>query len=142
MNRPSHPNAEDATDPVGTQRLDKWLWFARVVRTRTASAELVSRGKVQINGVKITKPGHVVKLDEVVTVILQEKLRLLRVAGFAERRGNAEAAATLFVDLTPRPTAPTPETSHEPKQGQRDAGSGRPTKRQRRDLDRLKFQST
>jgi len=81
------------------QRLDKWLWHARVVKARTSAAELVERGHVRINGVREKSPGHQVKLGDVVTVGLDNSVRVLKVAGFSERRGDAAAARVLFEDL-------------------------------------------
>jgi ribosome-associated heat shock protein Hsp15 len=84
------------------QRLDKWLWHARVVKARTSAAELVERGHVRINGVREKSPGRAVKLGDVVTVALDNSVRVLKVAGFSERRGDAAAARVLFEDLQER----------------------------------------
>ena len=81
------------------QRLDKWLWHARVVKARTSAAELVESGHVRINGVREKSPGHAVKLGDVVTVSLDRGVRLLTVTGFSERRGDATAARVLYEDL-------------------------------------------
>ncbi|MCA3560330.1 MAG: RNA-binding S4 domain-containing protein [Aestuariivirga sp.] len=78
------------------QRLDKWLWFARVVKTREAAASLVESGHVRLNGQKTLKPGHGVKPGNVLTIVLNSRVRVLRVAGLAERRGPAEAARLLY----------------------------------------------
>jgi len=84
------------------QRLDKWLWHARVVKARTSAAALVEAGHVRINGVRERAPGHPVKLGDVVTVGLDRAIRVLRVAGFAERRGNAASATVLYTELRER----------------------------------------
>ncbi|QPF85394.1 RNA-binding S4 domain-containing protein [Bradyrhizobium genosp. L] len=81
------------------QRLDKWLWHARVVKARTSAAALVESGHVRINGVREKSPGHAVKLGDVVTVALDNSVRLLKVIGFAERRGDAASARLLCEDL-------------------------------------------
>lgn len=85
------------------QRLDKWLWHARVVKARSSAAALVEAGYVRINGVRETAPGHGVKLGDVLTVGLDHGVRILKVIGFAERRGDAQAARVLFEDLQGRP---------------------------------------
>jgi ribosome-associated heat shock protein Hsp15 len=85
------------------QRLDKWLWHARVVKARTSAAELVERGHVRINGVREKAPGHSVKAGDVVTVGLDNSVRVLKVVGFAERRGDASAARGLYNDLQAPP---------------------------------------
>ena len=81
------------------QRLDKWLWHARVVKARTSAAELVESGHVRINGVREKSPGHAVKVGDVVTISLDRGVRLLKVTGFSERRGDAAAARGLYEDL-------------------------------------------
>ena len=81
------------------QRLDKWLWHARVVKARTSAAALVESGHVRINGVRETSPGHAVKAGDVITIALDRGVRLMKVAGFSERRGDATAARALYEDL-------------------------------------------
>ena len=81
------------------QRLDKWLWHARVVKARSSAAGLVEAGHVRINGVRERSPGHAVKLGDVVTIGLDRSVRVLKVAGFSERRGDASAARLLYDDL-------------------------------------------
>ncbi len=114
------------------QRIDKWLWHARVVRTRSAAAALAEAGLVRINGARIDTSSRPVRPGDVVTVALDRNVRLLKVIGYAERRGSAEAARGLFEDITPPPATP-----REPSAGAREEGAGRPTKRERREIDRL-----
>ena len=115
------------------QRIDKWLWHARVVRTRTAAAALTTGGNVRLNGERVTAASQPVKVGDVVTVALDRTVRVLKVIGFAERRGDANAARLLCEDLTPI----SPPKQSEPLVPERDAGSGRPTKQERRAIDRL-----
>ena len=84
------------------QRLDKWLWHARVVKARSSAAALVEAGHVRINGVREKAPGHAVKPGDVLTVALDNSVRILKVVAFAERRGDAAAARVLFEDLQDR----------------------------------------
>jgi ribosome-associated heat shock protein Hsp15 len=84
------------------QRLDKWLWHARVVKARTSAAALVEAGHVRINGVRERSPGHGVKLGDVLTIGLDRIVRVLKVTGFAERRGDAAAARVLYDELQGR----------------------------------------
>jgi ribosome-associated heat shock protein Hsp15 len=86
------------------QRLDKWLWHARVVKARTGAAALIEAGHVRINGVREKAPGHSVKSGDVLTVALDNTVRVLKVLGFSERRGDATAARVLYEDLQARPT--------------------------------------
>ena len=80
------------------QRLDKFLWHARVVKARTSAASL-SKGHVRINGVRETAPGHAVKPGDVLTIALDRNVRVLKVIGFSERRGDASGARVLYEDL-------------------------------------------
>ncbi|MFT0860713.1 S4 domain-containing protein [Ancylobacter sp. G4_0304] len=79
----------------GRHRLDVWLWHARVASTRTACASLVKAGRVRLNGARILAPGHAVRLGDAVTIALDGRVRILEVAGFSERRGDAKAAAAI-----------------------------------------------
>jgi len=81
------------------QRIDRWLWNARIVRTRSAAASLAIVGYVRVNGVRVAAPGRDVKCGDVVTVALDGGVRVLKVTGVASRRGNAAAAARLYEDL-------------------------------------------
>jgi ribosome-associated heat shock protein Hsp15 len=81
------------------QRLDKWLWHARVVKARTSAAALVEAGHVRINGVREKSPGHGVKAGDVLTIGLDYSVRILKVTGFAEHRGDATSARVLYDDL-------------------------------------------
>ncbi len=85
------------------QRLDKWLWHARVVKARASAAALVEAGHVRINGVREKAPGHGVKVGDVVTIGLDHGVRILKVIGFAERLGDAQAARGLYDEVRERP---------------------------------------
>ncbi len=86
------------------QRIDKWLWHARLVRTRSAAAALVEAG-VRLNGKRITTASHLLRQGDVVTIALDRSLKVLQVEGFCERRGSAEAGRALYRDLTRRSPA-------------------------------------
>ena len=73
-----------------------------MVKARTSAAELVERGYVRINGVRETSPGHAVKEGDVLTIALDRTVRVMKVIGFCERRGDAAAARVLYEDLQPR----------------------------------------
>jgi ribosome-associated heat shock protein Hsp15 len=115
------------------QRIDKWLWHARVVRTRTAAASLANEGHVRLNGERVSAASRPVKPGDVVTVALDRTVRILRVTGFAERRGDADAARLLCEDLTPTSQVGPAD----PISSERERGSGRPTKQERRATNRL-----
>jgi len=132
-------DANAAPAASGTaQRLDKWLWFVRVIKTRTAAAALVTDGRVRVNRERIVKPSQLVKAGDVVTVAVGSHVRVLEVVSAGERRGPPTEAQMLYRDLTPprEPAAGAPTA--ESFSGTRDQGSGRPTKRERRAIDRLR----
>jgi ribosome-associated heat shock protein Hsp15 len=81
------------------QRIDRWLWHARVVRTRTAAAALIAAGHVRVNTGRVTAPGRDVKCGDVVTVTLDAGVRVLKVIGMAPRRGDASAASLLYEEI-------------------------------------------
>jgi ribosome-associated heat shock protein Hsp15 len=129
---------------VSDQRLDKWLWFARVTKSRTLAATLVLEGKIRVNGERVAKPAHTLKAGDAVTIAMRQRVRILRVKGFGLRRGSAAIAAELFEDLSPAPVK-VDQAGDATGTGflggadaQRVPGSGRPTKRERRELDRFK----
>ena len=112
-------------------RLDKWLWQARFFKTRTLAAKVVSTDGVRVNGTKLSKPGRMVSVDDVLTFVQAERVRVIRIAALGTRRGPAAEAQALYEDLSP----PEP-----PKENRRSAnpayeGKGRPTKRDRRKAD-------
>jgi ribosome-associated heat shock protein Hsp15 len=112
--------------PDGRQRLDKWLWYARVTKTRTLAQKLAQSGHVRINRERTHSASHVVKAGDVLTITLPGGVRVLRVLAAGERRGPAPEARLLFEDLSPPRPAPPPADG---------GGGARPTKRDRRALD-------
>ncbi len=97
----AHGKPGPATElPANRQRLDKWLWFARVVKTRSLAARLVSDGHVRVNAVRVDNPAKGVRAGDVLTVALERGVRVLRVVQPGERRGPFTEARTLFDDLS------------------------------------------
>ena len=85
-----------------TQRLDKWLWHARIIKSRSLAAQLVAKGKFRVNRERIVKPAFAVKAGDVITTSLFGKLRVLQIVAFSSRRGPASDARMLYEDLTPK----------------------------------------
>jgi ribosome-associated heat shock protein Hsp15 len=137
--------ASDAQDlaPPGSQRLDKWLWFARVVKSRTLASSLVVAGKIRVNRDKASKPSQTVKKGDVITFVAGRTVRVLEVTAPGTRRGPATEAQTLYKELTATANAPKTDTAGHTASmvravhGERMPGAGRPTKRDRRLIDRL-----
>lgn len=116
----------------GRLRIDKWLWFARVVKTRTLAHKLAVSGRVRINREKNDNAARPVKVGDVLTITFDSGVRILRITGIGARRGPAPEARLLYEDLSP----PTPARQSPPNETR--SGKGRPTKRDRRNLDRIR----
>jgi ribosome-associated heat shock protein Hsp15 len=86
------------------QRLDKWLWFARVVKSRTLAAALVIDRKVRVNRERASKPSQMLRVGDVVTVAVHARVRVLKVLAAGARRGPPAEACLLYEDLTPQVT--------------------------------------
>ena len=117
------------------QRIDKWLFFTRMLKSRSLAQTFVMKGNVRINGERIIQPSHMVKAGDRVELSLERRDVLLVVRLPGTRRGPFEEAKLLYEDLTPTPEETKRLTLFE--QATREPGSGRPTKRQRREIDRL-----
>ncbi len=88
-----------APKALDRQRIDKWLWHARMVRTRSDAAALATAGYVRLNGKRMIAASHPVQIGDVVTLALDRSVRVVRVEGFCERRGGAPSARALYRDL-------------------------------------------
>lgn len=84
------------------QRLDKWLWFARVVKTRSLAAKLVLDGHVRVNAQRTEIPAKPVGPGDVLTIALESRIAVLRIVAIGARRGPFSEARLLFEDLNPR----------------------------------------
>lgn len=129
---PARPyNTAVAEGPLAALRVDRWLWAARFFKSRTLAAAACAGGKVDVND-EAAKPARLVRPGDVVRVTLPAGRRVVRVLALAARRGPGAEARALYEDLAPwpppRPAAPP----------LRPAGAGRPTKRERRQLERLR----
>ncbi len=121
----------------GRQRIDKWLFFARAVKSRSLAAKLVQGSKVRVNRDKVDQPSHGLKSGDVLTISLERRVLVWRVVGLGVRRGPAEEARKLYEDITPLAETTDP-AARIAAPAVREPGSGRPTKRERRQLDALR----
>ena len=123
----------------GSLRIDKWLWFARFVKSRSLATRLVEAARMRVNGTLTAKAHYAVRPGDVLTFPLGPNIRVIKVVALGARRGPATEAQGLYLDLDP----PAPrdagitDPSATAESGQRLTGSGRPTKRERREIDRL-----
>jgi ribosome-associated heat shock protein Hsp15 len=128
-------------DESSDQRLDKWLWHARLVKSRTLASRLVTEGKVRVNREKVTKPAHSIKPGDVITAVVHARIRVLKIQHLGARRGPASEAQTLYEDLSPSMIA-SPSREADPSTpapaALRERGAGRPVKRERRKLDAIR----
>jgi ribosome-associated heat shock protein Hsp15 len=116
------------------QRLDKWLFFSRAVKSRTLAQKLIESGAIRVNSERTERTDHKVGPGDVLTMNVHERLLVWRILDAGERRGPATEAAGLYEDLSP---PPIPREAKPPVHAAREAGAGRPTKKERRDTDRL-----
>jgi ribosome-associated heat shock protein Hsp15 len=117
------------------QRIDKWLFFARVTKSRSLAAKLVQTGRVRVNGNKVDQASHGLSPGDTLTITLDRQIRVLQVLLPGERRGPFEEAKTLYEDLSPEPVAKG-ESLPSQLPGLREKGAGRPTKRDRRSIEK------
>ncbi len=123
-----------AEQTLETVRIDKWLWAVRLFKTRSLAAKACSAGHVKRNGVSV-KSSKVVRPGDRIDVLTPGGPRIVDVVVPLERRVSATIAQMAYEDRTP---APPPKPAKEPDVAQRDRGMGRPSKRDRRRLDRLR----
>jgi ribosome-associated heat shock protein Hsp15 len=121
---------------MDSTRVDRWLWAVRLYKTRSLATDACRGGHVKVNGAT-AKPATTVKIGDRVETFVADRERVLEVAGIIDKRVGAAAAAESFVDHSP--PAPPREERLAPLFS-RDPGAGRPTKRERRALDRLRSQ--
>ncbi|WP_331372589.1 RNA-binding S4 domain-containing protein [Sinorhizobium chiapasense] len=126
---------QPASAPASRQRLDKWLFFARLIKSRSLAQKAIEAGHVAVNGARVTQSSAQVKTGDTLELSLERRDLVVRVLLPGTRRGPYEEARLLYDDLTP-PASSQRLTAFE--QATRERGAGRPTKRERRDTDRLK----
>ena len=113
--------------------MDKWLWAARFFKTRSLAAAACAGGKVDVND-GAAKPARLVRVGDLLRLTQGGDKRILKVQALADTRGPAPVARALYEDLTP----PAPPGARQAPASWRPPGAGRPTKRARRELERLR----
>ncbi|MBU4528569.1 MAG: RNA-binding S4 domain-containing protein [Hoeflea sp.] len=122
-------------DQPERQRIDKWLFFARIAKSRTLAGKFAAAGNVRVNREKIDQASFLVKPGDVLTITLERRILVLKILGCGQRRGPAPEAQLLYEDITPKPAAVDEPKVFTP---QREPGAGRPTKRDRRKIDQFR----
>lgn len=115
-------------------RIDKWLWAVRLFKTRTLAAEACKKGKVLIQNVPV-KPSHLVKVGDVINIKRNPVLYSYKILKLAENRMNAKLVSDFMADVTTPDQRELIELGKISKKMSRKPGSGRPTKKERRELD-------
>lgn len=114
-------------------RLDSWLWAVRMFKSRSAAQAACRGGHVEVDGDR-AKPATTVGIGSTVTARVGERVRILEVTGIILKRVGAPEAQRCYLDHSP----PVPPREYVAPPGERERGAGRPTKRERREIDRLR----
>ncbi|MEM8925463.1 MAG: S4 domain-containing protein [Actinomycetota bacterium] len=117
-------------------RVDKWLWAVRVYKTRSAANEACSTGRVAVND-EGAKPATKVRVGDVIQARRRDRTVIYEVRGLLEKRVGAARVDEFVIDRSPPVPERDPVTAALTDMGTRDRGRGRPTKRDRRRIDRL-----
>ena len=121
-----------------TLRLDKWFWYARFIKSRSLATKLCNSGKVRVNGNLIKKAHQSVTPGDVLTFPVGPNIRVIKIIKLGNRRGPAKEAQALYEDLQPiDQIAKKIDSTLAPEPAKRERGSGRPTKVQRRAIERF-----
>lgn len=123
----------NAIAPSQAIRVDTWLWAVRILPTRSAATAACRGGHVRVNR-SVAKASTPVKVGDRVEAFVAKRERVLEVRTVIDKRVGAAVAATCLVDHSP----PAPVVRRQPRMPAREPGSGRPTKRERREVDRLR----
>jgi ribosome-associated heat shock protein Hsp15 len=122
-----------ARDPSASVRIDQWIWSVRLTKTRSDAAAACRGGHVEVNDA-VAKPATPVRVGDTVRARVGDRERIVEVTSLLTKRVGAAAASECFVDHSP----PPPDRTIEAPVFARDRGAGRPTKRDRRQLDKLR----
>lgn len=117
--------------PAEKLRLDKWLWYARFFKTRSLAASIVAGGAVRVNGTPASKRSTTIAAGDVLTFAKDDHIRVIRIEACGTRRGPAPEAQALYTDMAPPQRSAEDKIPHNPAF----EGKGRPTKKDRRQLD-------
>lgn len=128
--------ATTSTEPADKLRLDRWLFFSRLVKSRSLAAKMIENGQVRVNGEKTHQAKRAVGPGDVLTVALPPGVKIVKLVACGSRRGPASEAQTLYDDLTP-PPEPRERDAIKPSRLAPSPGR-RPTKHERERLQRLK----
>lgn len=127
-----------AAIPVRKERLDKFLFFSRALKSRTLAQKVIETGAIRVNSERTVKSDLKVGAGDVLTMLLHNRIVIWRILDCGVRRGPAPEAALLYEDISPAPLPKQDRTVFEQVIGERVPGSGRPTKKERRETDKFR----
>lgn len=125
------------TDAAPSIRVDKWLWYARFFKSRGLAGDVAAKGGLRINSERCDKAARTVRPGDVLTFPQGARVRVIRIEAIGHRRGPAPEAQALYTDLDAPPAAAA-DAEPAPAPPEREPGAGRPTKRERREIERLR----
>ena len=126
-----------AVEPIRKERLDKFLFFARAIKSRTLAQKIIETGAIRVNSDRTDKSDYKVGAGDVLTMALHGRIVIWRILDCGTRRGPAAEAQALYQDLSPLPLPREDLSPYDAAIAQRGEGAGRPTKKERRDTDKL-----
>ncbi|MCP8885363.1 RNA-binding S4 domain-containing protein [Devosia sp. XJ19-1] len=123
--------------PLRKERLDRFLFFSRAVKSRTLAQKIIESGAIRVNSERTDRTDIKVGAGDVLTMALNNRIVVWRLLDCGTRRGPASEAQALYEDISPPPVPRAEMSPYEAAIAERGAGAGRPTKKERRDTDRL-----
>ncbi len=124
--------------PIRKERLDRFLFFSRAVKSRTLAQKIIETGAIRVNSERTERSDYKVGAGDVLTMALHGRVLVWRILDAGTRRGPASEAQGLYEDLSPPPVPKAELSPYDAAIAERPAGAGRPTKKERRDTDRLR----
>jgi len=124
--------------PVRKERLDKFLFYSRALKSRTLAQKIIETGAIRVNSERTDRSDHKVGAGDVLTMALHGRIVIWRILDPGQRRGPASEAQGLYEDISPPPLPRQELSPYDAAIAQRSEGAGRPTKKERRETDKLR----
>jgi ribosome-associated heat shock protein Hsp15 len=124
--------------PLQRERLDRFLFFSRAVKSRTLAQKIIESGAIRVNSERTDRTDHKVGAGDVLTMSIHGRIVVWRILDPGTRRGPASEAQSLYEDMSPPPVPRAERSPYDEAIAERPAGTGRPTKKERRNTDRLR----
>jgi ribosome-associated heat shock protein Hsp15 len=128
----------EPVEQIRKERLDRFLFFSRAIKSRTLAQKFIETGAIRVNSEKVERSDRKVGAGDVLTMAIHGRILVWRILDVGTRRGPASEAQGLYEDLSPPPIPKAEQSPYEAAVAPRELGAGRPTKKERRQTDRLK----